>query len=338
MAKRRRLTPTSSPMAGPDGPLETKAMFPLGLAPRATPPIAVEAARASSEAALQEMAEVLHDAREGGRMIVSLPLDAVVADHLVRDRIALDPEDLAVLRASIEARGQQVPIEVTRLEEGRYGLISGLRRLTALRALHGHDPEGGFGRVQALLRQPQDAAQAYLAMVEENEIRAGLSYYERARIALRAVEQGAFENSKAALLQLYAAASRAKRSKIRSFLTIVEAFDDVLRHPATLAERQGLRLAKALAADPGLAARLRDDLSKDDARDAQAEAAIISRALEPASPSPAPPRGSEVALHRAGQVLTLEGPGVTDALERAVERLLRDLAPDVSRAKHPVEG
>lgn len=340
MAKRKRLTPTSAPLSAPNGPLETKAMFPMGLAPspapRAAPPIAVEAARASSEAALQEMAEVLHDAREEGRLVISLGLDSIVADHLVRDRIALDPEELDVLQASIAARGQQVPIEVTRLPDDRYGLISGLRRLTVLRRLHEQTPDGGFGKVQALLRTPEDTAEAYLAMIEENEIRAGLSYYERARITLHAVEQGAFTDSKQALLRLYAAASRSKRSKIRSFLLIVEALDDVLRHPGQIGERMGLKLAKALEADAGLAERLRTALAAE-ARDGDGEGALIARMLAPApkaKPGSASKPGTAVVLRRSGQSLMLEGPGVTDAVERAVATVLTDFGLDVSRAKH----
>ena len=50
-------------------------------------------------------------------------------------------------------------------------------------------------------------------MVEENEIRVGLSYYERARIVAKAVAQGVFETEKQALQRLFHTASRPKRSK-----------------------------------------------------------------------------------------------------------------------------
>jgi hypothetical protein len=40
--------------------------------------------------------------------------------------------------------------------------------------------------------------EAYLAMVEENEIRVGLSFYERARIVARAAEAGVFERHRGA--------------------------------------------------------------------------------------------------------------------------------------------
>ncbi|MBD3766047.1 MAG: ParB N-terminal domain-containing protein, partial [Rhodobacterales bacterium] len=82
---------------------------------------------------------------------------------------AHDPEEMAALRASLAARGQQTPIEVVELAPGRYGLISGARRLAALRALAEETGEARFARVQALLRPFSAASDAYLAMVEENE-------------------------------------------------------------------------------------------------------------------------------------------------------------------------
>ena len=53
-------------------------------------------------------------------------------------------------------------------------------------------------------------------MVEENEIRADLSFFERARIVRRAVEGGVFGSEKQALQSLFSAASYAKRSKIKT--------------------------------------------------------------------------------------------------------------------------
>ena len=100
----------------------------------------------------------------------------------MRDRIAVAPDDLAALTESLRARGQQTPIEVVDLGGGQYGLISGWRRISALRALLDETGEAQFATVLALLRQPADASAAYVAMVEENEIRIGLSYYERARL------------------------------------------------------------------------------------------------------------------------------------------------------------
>jgi hypothetical protein len=162
------------------------------------------------------------------------------------------------------------------LGDGHYGLISGWRRLTALR--HLRDTEGGADLVLALLRKPEQASDAYQAMVEENEIRVGLSYYERARIAAKAVEQGVYTSQKDSLQSLFSAASRAKRSKIKSFQTIVAALDGALKFPEALGERAGLQLAKALETDAGLAARLRQALQTADIGDSATELACLQDA------------------------------------------------------------
>ena len=70
-------------------------------------------------------------ARAEGRLVERLPLAAVETDHLLRDRIETDEEEMGHLVASIQAHGQRTPIEVTELAPGRYGLISGWRRIKA---------------------------------------------------------------------------------------------------------------------------------------------------------------------------------------------------------------
>lgn len=239
MAKRKRLTmPNGMGSGGMDGDTgfdiagtqpvvanDPPALF----APLGAPPIARVAAESATAAALSDLAREMTEARENGRFILSLPLDVVDEAYLVRDRVHADPEELEALMASMRQRGQQVPIEVTALPGGRYGLISGWRRMTALRRLSTYAPE--FTKVLAILRRPDTAATAYLAMVEENELRVGLSYYERARIVLRATEQGVFPDTQTALARLFAPASRAKRSKIGSFFRIVHALDGTLRFP-----------------------------------------------------------------------------------------------------------
>lgn len=274
MAKRRRLTPAQP------GYLEA-APVPPGGPPRlagigAPPPIAQVAGEASALAALREVSGALDTARAEGRLLLRLPLGAIEADYLVRDRLASDEEDLGHLIASIAEHGQRSPIEVAELAPGRYGLISGWRRLTALMRL-AQDDSGRFGTVLAQLRQPETAASAYVAMVEENEVRSGLSYYERARVTAKAVEAGVFPTEKAALQQLFAAASRAKRSKIGSFLTICHHLDGVLRFPAALPERLGLALARLLETDPAAVSSLQADLASGPAENAAEEQSRLGR-------------------------------------------------------------
>jgi len=320
---RKRLSPARPDIFGAE----------LSAAPEATAriPIASMAGDAATAAALGEMQGALEAARREGRMVVSLPLDAVVADHLIRDRMTCGAEDMEALRESLRRRGQQTPIEVTELGGGRYGLISGWRRLRALRELH--DESGGlerYGTVQALVRLPQDRPAAYVAMVEENEVRADLSFYERARIVQRAVGAGVFESEKAALQSLFAAASFSKRSKVKSFLPLVAELDGALLWPGQIPERLGLALSKALTSDPAFGDRVRTALATAPDRDAEAERAILEAALAPAGrEKPARPPERTVALEgmrlkgRAGRI-ALEGEAVTEALIEEIVAWLGD--------------
>lgn len=333
MAKRKRLTPANPNFLSseedavkadlPPEDLETKG-YPLRVArrpARAKPPIAQVAGEASAEAALSELAESMRQARDEGRLVQVLALAEVDTGHLVRDRISADEEELSALIESLRARGQQTPIEVVDRGEGqspRYGLISGWRRLAALGRLAQEDAK--FGRVLALVRAPKSASEAYVAMVEENEIRVGLSYYERARIAVKAVEQGVYPDLKAALNGLFANVSRAKRSKIKSFTQIVEALDGQLRFPTAIGERLGLELAKRLE-DPAGGDALLGALSARSVATAQEEQACLARALAPeksrtegqgarGAETPAAKGSIDARFDAKARRISLEGPGV----------------------------
>ena len=342
MAKRKRLTPAQPDYLEAKKPaLETKSM--AFSAPRA--PIADVAAETSAAAALQELADEMRHARADGRLIQALPEAAIEVGYLVRDRMLADDDELGALMASLAARGQQTPVEVVELGDGRYGLISGWRRVTALRRLLAETGETRFATVQAILRRPEGAAEAYVAMVEENEIRVGLSYYERARVAAKAVEQGVYETEKQALLKLFSTASRAKRSKIRSFLTIYRALDDVLRFPMAIPERLGLALAKAFEADAGRVAALRAQLAEAAPAEAAAELACLQGALagvkkkqslngtlethtradESASAAIGPLRGIWMTAGGTAEepTLTLSGYGLTETFRARLEHWLR---------------
>ena len=317
MAKRKRLSPAVLSDL-PEG-LETKN--------HAAPPIASVAASAATQAALDDVVETLNRARREGRMVLELDPADIEDSYLVRDRTRVDFEDMAALQTSIAERGQQAPIEVADIGRGRYGLISGWRRLAAIRAL-------GDRSVLALLRSPQDAPEAYLAMIEENEVRVGLSYYERARIVVQSVSAGVFDHERAALQSLFQAASRPKRSKIKSFLPIVRHLDGVLRFPEDMGERLGLALSRALETQSDLSERLTAVLACGPA-DAPAEQALIEgvlgdrpggydktltaraapviRRLMPGLNAQTRPDGS----------LVLSGPKLTPALAREIENWLR---------------
>lgn len=299
MAKRRRLTPAQAHYLDP-APVRLSGPGiggDAGEAP-APAPIAQVSGDASARAALADLAAEVEAARAQGLMLERLPLEAIDIQHLVRDRMVQDEDEMAALMASLEARGQQTPVEVVRLPQpidGKtHGLISGWRRLTALTRLYERENDPRFATIRALVIAPESAQAAYVAMVEENEIRVNLSHYERARIALRAMQEGVYESRREALLSLYNAAPRAKRSKIGSFMALVEALDPVLRFPTAIPEKLGLALARRFGEDPDLPIRLVERLRTAEADSAAEELGLLAEAAEPPALSePVPPAGSE---------------------------------------------
>ncbi|MCP4240184.1 MAG: ParB N-terminal domain-containing protein [bacterium] len=335
MAKRKRLTPLGPEALGSpeDTPLETKSMFTS--APRRAAPIADVAAGAAATAALEELSERWSSARQDGRLVVELPLEEIELTYLERDRMAEDEDETAALRDSLRERGQQTPIEVVALPgRAAYGLLSGWRRCRALAALREETGEARFGTVLALLRRPEDAPAAYRAMIEENEIRANLSHYERARIVVRATDRGVFADDEAALSALFASVPRARRSKVRSFVGIVRALDGALRFPEALSERVGLDLAQALRDRPELVRQISSALKADPPQNATAERAVLNGFLEtenpvedpapkqsqttPSEPKPSPEilgEWSGLTLRRRGARLELDGAAADAAFE-----------------------
>lgn len=299
MARRRRLeAPSAQELAELEQGFATK---PGSGGPGLSPPIAQVAGEAAALVALGDAesraksasdalaADRLRSAEAEGRLIVTLPLDRIRTEHLSRDRLRTDPEALDELKESIRLHGQRHPVEVVALEEGGYGLISGWRRIKALSLLASETGKAIYGEVRAVVRAA-DAEAAYTAMVEENEVRSDLTPYERGRVAVVAAGQGAFAGVEAAVNGLFAAASKAKRSKIRSFALVHEELGDLLSFGPDLSEKNGLRLAAALRG--GGAAAFRAALAEAEATDAKAEWAALAPVLAEAERAGRPARGS----------------------------------------------
>lgn len=266
MAKRRRLeAPSAERLAEIEQGFARETGKPGPLGP--LPPIAAVAGEAAaaheaqsgparaSAARDQTDAEQWRSALAEGMVLQDITTDGIITEELMRDRIHIDGAEMEELKNSIHAHGLRLPIEVFELKDPKpgetYGLLSGWRRLNATRALYAETGDPKYTTIRAIIRRVGTAANAYVAMVEENEIRSNLSYYERGRIAVLAAEHGAFDSMEAAVDQLFQAGSKAKRSKIRSFAELHYELGEVLSFPAALNERQGLRIVAAIRAGAG---------------------------------------------------------------------------------------
>ena len=295
MAKRRRLiAPDAAEIEKIEEGFATKpGINPFEGAVNSAPPIAkvsAETAQLRAMSAVTDRVEQARDkadaakwreAEEAGQVVVLVPLAKIDRDYLRRDRMQVEEEELQELIASIRANGLRSPIEVVALEEGGYGLVSGFRRLEAFARLN--LSVEGFDEIPAFLRRGAESAAAYVSMVEENELRANLTPYERGRIAVLVAGQGVFASVEEAVEQLFAAASKAKRSKVRSFAAVHEGLGDLLQFPNLLSEKAGLKLAAALRA--GGQGALRKALSGG-AADARSEARLLEEALAGLEPAP----------------------------------------------------
>ena len=256
MARRRRLeTPGAAELADIEAGFAAKPVSDrIGLNTTPIAQIAGDIARSAQPLDTELRVSIARDsvdakawrtAVDQGRVIEDLPLAAIAINHLIRDRMVVESTELDELRASIATNGLRLPVEVVALPEGKYGLVSGWRRMYVVQQLAETDRDA-YETIKAIVRAPYEAGAIYTAMVEENELRSQISPYERGRIAVMAAETGAFSDTEAAIETIFATASRAKRSKIRSFALLHEELGDMLRFPTDLSERNGLRLAYAL--------------------------------------------------------------------------------------------
>lgn len=300
MAKRRKLTaPSSADLSALEDEFrrETSAKNPMS-APIAQ--VAAEAAEAGDKRSPEDRAQaaanardakVLKEAEDSGRLIKQIALTDIDDMALIRDRMVLDAEDLEELKRSISANGLRLPIEVFEKSEPgdgpRYGLLSGYRRYRAMSALAELWAGEKFTEIAALVRDPDAMGGTFAAMVEENEVRANLSHFERGRIAVLAAQEGAFVNVEAAVDALFSSASKAKRSKIRSFSLIFEELGDLFVFPEAMREKDGLKLATALRA--GHEARLRTGLGQEAPASAADEQARLATLLAEIDTGPVDP-------------------------------------------------
>lgn len=182
--------------------------------------------------------------------ILDIPLDQIDETALPRDRLQIDPARFEELWISISRTGLRQPIEVFENlnpdAPAPFGLISGHRRLLAVRFLNEQTGGRAHATIPAFVRTPADVPAALAAMVEENDIRAELSPWEKAQVAIATRDAGHFPTIDGALDTLYPSASRQKRARLRTIATLADELGHTLTAPERLSENQLLRLAAAL--------------------------------------------------------------------------------------------
>lgn len=277
-----------------------------------------------------------------------IPLDAIDASALPRDRTGLDPEPFAELKASLRASGLRSPVEVfplaaapmaTAPDAPRFGLIAGYRRLAAFRDLRDEGLEG-FAEIPAFVREIA-APEAFRAMVEENEIRAPLSPWERGRAAILAVEAGFFDTVEAAVDALHQGATKQKRCKLHAIARVVAEMDGFWTAAERLSERNLLDLADALRAGfgPPMEEALRAARGRPHAGQWEAVRPYLAEWRDerdsPPSPPHAPGRPRRLAALRrtltvrrertsTGYVLRFSGPDATSPLlDEVIDEIAR---------------
>ena len=231
-----------------------------------------------------------------------IPIAEIDEAALTRDRTGLDAEPQTELELSIAASGLRQPIEVFPLAEPRdphrYGLLSGFRRLLAFRRLLELSNQDRYTAIPAFLRERTSLAAAFASMVEENEIRAGLSPFERGLVAVRARNQGAFASIEEAIEGLYPNATRLKRSRLRALAFFAEEMDGQFTAPEKLSQSRAFRIARAINA--GFGELIRTALDESSLRDPDHQWDLIEPILAEAeehakNPRPPPPPAAPAA-------------------------------------------
>jgi ParB family chromosome partitioning protein len=268
-------------------------------------------------------ADAWRAAESEGRVLLSIPLDAVRTDSLPRDRMALEAvatdDAMEELKASLRARGQREPIAVFPAGQGVWQLKTGWRRLEALRQLHAETGAARFATVLARVDHAiADRAGLYVGMVEENAVRENVSFAEMAQVAIAMARDPhtAASNPDEAVSTLYGALHKAKRSAIRRFVDLLTLMGDALPEPRAIPKNLGADAARLLAAAPRRAEALRARLAI--AADAEAQnAALQSFVAEAATeekvgtPSPHAPSPSRIAFRQGDLAVSAQGGALT---------------------------
>lgn len=275
---------------------ETPAEAPAPAAPKrrravaaARPGPMASAVRENAEAqrerrALEEEIRAENDAlahehvrlKSEGLVLERIPLDAVDAARLTRDRAPGEDPELPELIASIRELGLSNPIRVERHGD-RFELVQGWRRLQAFKALLAETGDAAFATIPAAMAGEQDLETAYRRMVDENMVRKDISFAEMAELARAyAADPGvSCADVDKAVAALFKSAGYQKRSYIRAFAQLLEMLGGRLQHAPAIPRNLGLAVRQRVEAEPGGLAELIRALDAHPDRDASEELAIL---------------------------------------------------------------
>lgn len=248
-----------------------------------------DAIRAENDALAHELVAL----REAGHVVQAVPLEDVHTYMLARERIPGEDHELENLVTSIRDIGLSNPIRVLpRPGEDGFELVQGFRRLSAYKALHAADGQGGWDKIPALVMPGSpDIAGLYRRMVDENVIRRDLSFAEMARAAQNfAADPGTPANDiRRAVAALFESAPYSKRNYIRSFALLLDQIGGELAYPNEIPRALGVSLARILRDQPEVAKRIAADLKGWDNRSVSDELGVLRRyAGEDEGEAPAP--------------------------------------------------
>ena len=195
-----------------------------------------------------------------------LPLDQIHSSDLPRDRLNLEGQAgsaaMEELKASLRLRGQRTPVTVCRDTQDRYQLVSGWRRMTALRQLAQEQGEAAPMITARLTGLNEARIELYIDMVESNLLHQDLSFGEMAQLALTAAADPALQEFGVGemVTRLYGSLHKMKRSYIRSFIYLLQVLGDSVQYPDKISRNQGVAVSRKLKNAPETAADLRDNL------------------------------------------------------------------------------
>ena len=164
-----------------------------------------------------------------------IPLAEIDAEALSRDRTRHDEADLAELRLSIARHGLRMPIEVFELPAPTAPTATASSPASAASPPSAPSPRPpatpALRRHPRLRPRPGHRRRRLRAMVEENAIRAGISPWEQAMVAVKAARAGAWAGIDAAIAALYGNLGRHKRNRIRAIASVADELEGHLAAP-----------------------------------------------------------------------------------------------------------